>query len=80
MLEHQCGVQKNDESVLNSQASAPYNLSSTALKYVPGALITQQPMFLTSILNALKLVNISSSYRGTILIFYIQACFENPGS
>lgn len=66
MLEHQCGAQKNEEA--GASASTPtspsriaHNLSGNTLKYVPGAPIAQQPMFLASILSALKLVRTALS-------------------
>lgn len=60
MLEHQCGAQKGEEpTIVSSNSTSPlrnnYNLSGNALKYVPGAPITQQPIFIASILSALKL-------------------------
>lgn len=62
MLEHQCNYYKN-ESAQVSQVPPPTtsptraeDLSNNALKFIPGALIPQQPMFIASILNALKLV------------------------
>ncbi|XP_031783167.1 protein dopey-1 homolog isoform X3 [Nasonia vitripennis] len=60
MLEHQCGAQKGEEVVATSSTpTSPsrnaHNLSGNTLKYVAGAPIPQQPMFLASILSALKL-------------------------
>lgn len=61
MLEYQCGVQqKPDESGASTPVSpsrTAHNLSGNTLKYIPGAPIPQQPMFFSSILNALKLVS-----------------------
>uniref|UniRef100_A0ABD2XAC5 Dopey N-terminal domain-containing protein n=3 Tax=Trichogramma kaykai TaxID=54128 RepID=A0ABD2XAC5_9HYME len=66
MLEHQCSLQKGEEpaptpstgqqpvSPSVTSASMP-SLTGQNLKYVPGAPIPQQPMFITSILSALKL-------------------------
>ncbi|XP_024938328.1 protein dopey-1 homolog isoform X2 [Cephus cinctus] len=61
MLEHQCGAQKGDEvgpptpsSPTTPTKGAP-NLIGNSLKYIPGASIPQQPMFLASILSALQL-------------------------
>ncbi|XP_012276640.1 protein dopey-1 homolog isoform X2 [Orussus abietinus] len=61
MLEHQCGIQKGDEVALVTQQTpptptkSPPNLTGNTLKYVAGAPIPQQPMFLASILSALQL-------------------------
>ncbi|XP_012258853.2 protein dopey-1 homolog isoform X2 [Athalia rosae] len=60
MLEHQCGVQKGEETTptlptpSTPTRTAP-NLTGSALKYIPGAPLSQQPMFLASILSALQL-------------------------
>ncbi|XP_046605599.1 protein dopey-1 homolog isoform X1 [Neodiprion virginianus] len=60
MLEHQCGVQKGEEVTPTQPTpstptrNAP-NLTGSALKYIPGAPLPQQPMFLASILSALQL-------------------------
>lgn len=61
MLEHQCSSQKGEEinSTTSSIPSSPTrasNLIGNSLKYVSGAAIPQQPMFLASILSALQLV------------------------
>ncbi|KAG7202175.1 hypothetical protein KM043_015855 [Ampulex compressa] len=60
MLEHQCSSQKGEE--IGPTASAPStptrtvpNFTGNSLKYIPGAPIPQQPMFLASILSALQL-------------------------
>ncbi|XP_014214024.1 protein dopey-1 homolog isoform X2 [Copidosoma floridanum] len=59
MLEHQCGALKSEDVAAASTPSSPsrnnHSLSSNTLKYVLGAPITQQPMFIASILSALKL-------------------------
>lgn len=63
MLEHQCGVQKGEEvnasasSIPTSPNKGTYNLSGNNLKYIPGLSVPQQPMFIASILSALKLVS-----------------------
>ncbi|XP_011499422.1 PREDICTED: protein dopey-1 homolog [Ceratosolen solmsi marchali] len=60
MLEHQCGAQKGED--VGAAAPSPTtpsraidNLSGNTLKYIAGAPIPQQSMFLASILSALKL-------------------------
>ncbi|XP_076277872.1 protein DOP1 homolog isoform X2 [Lasioglossum baleicum] len=61
MLEHQCGSQKGEDicAATTSTPSTPTrtvpNIMGSSLKYVPGAPIPQQPMFLASILSALQL-------------------------
>ncbi|XP_076237167.1 protein DOP1 homolog isoform X5 [Calliopsis andreniformis] len=61
MLEHQCGNQKGEEicppttSTPSTPTRSTPNIMGNSLKYVPGAPIPQQPMFLASILNALQL-------------------------
>ncbi|XP_033338749.1 protein DOP1 homolog isoform X2 [Megalopta genalis] len=61
MLEHQCGSQKGEDicATTTSTPSTPTrtvpNITGNSLKYVPGAPIPQQPMFLASILSALQL-------------------------
>ncbi|XP_032664309.1 protein dopey-1 homolog isoform X1 [Odontomachus brunneus] len=61
MLEHQCSSQKGEEinptmsSIPSSPTRALPNLIGNSLKYIPGAAIPQQPMFLASILSALQL-------------------------
>nr|XP_034191282.1 protein dopey-1 homolog isoform X4 [Osmia lignaria] len=61
MLEHQCGSQKGEELCppIISTPSTPTrtvpNIMGNSLKYIPGAAIPQQPMFLASILSALQL-------------------------
>ncbi|XP_046144470.1 protein dopey-1 homolog isoform X2 [Osmia bicornis bicornis] len=61
MLEHQCGNQKGEELCppIISTPSTPTrtvpNIMGNSLKYIPGAAIPQQPMFLASILSALQL-------------------------
>ncbi|KYM98153.1 Protein dopey-1 like protein [Cyphomyrmex costatus] len=62
MLEHQCSSQKGEEmnsttSLIPSSPTRASNLigNSLTLKYVSGAAIPQQPMFLASILSALQL-------------------------
>lgn len=58
MLEHQCSGAKVDESPQNQQSGAQIpSLSGSAMKYIPGNPIPQQPMFLASILSALQLVS-----------------------
>lgn len=65
MLEHQCSNQKGEEinSMTSSIPSSPTRISSNLignnLKYISGAAIPQQPLFLASILSALQLVCIS---------------------
>ncbi|KZC07062.1 Protein dopey-1 like protein [Dufourea novaeangliae] len=61
MLEHQCSSQKGEE-ICPPVAPTPStptrtvpNITGSSLKYVPGAPIPQQPMFLASILSALQL-------------------------
>ncbi|XP_053971376.1 protein dopey-1 homolog isoform X2 [Hylaeus volcanicus] len=61
MLEHQCSNQKGEE-ICPPTAPAPStptktvpNIMGNSLKYIPGAPIPQQPMFLASILSALQL-------------------------
>lgn len=61
MLEHQCSSQKGEEinsttSPLPNSPTRTSNLIGNSLKYVSGAAIPQQPMFLASILSALQLV------------------------
>jgi len=61
MLEHQCSNQKGEEinsttSPIPSSPTRVPNLIGNSLKYVSGAAIPQQPMFLASILSALQLV------------------------
>ncbi|XP_058800674.1 protein dopey-1 isoform X2 [Phymastichus coffea] len=60
MLEHQCGAQKSEEVVSTTPTPiSPYknapSLTGNTLKYISGAPIPQQPMFVASILSALKL-------------------------
>ncbi|XP_011859860.1 PREDICTED: protein dopey-1 homolog isoform X1 [Vollenhovia emeryi] len=60
MLEHQCSSQKGEEinpttSPIPSSPTRASNLIGNSLKYVSGAAIPQQPMFLASILSALQL-------------------------
>ena len=60
MLEHQCGAQKGEEvgatpTTPASPSKNAHSLSGNTLKYIAGAPIPQQPMFLASILSALKL-------------------------
>ncbi|KOC60909.1 Protein dopey-1 like protein [Habropoda laboriosa] len=61
MLEHQCGNQKGEEICppTTPTPSTPTrtvpSIMGNSLKYVPGVPIPQQPMFLASILSALKL-------------------------
>ncbi|XP_033225159.1 protein dopey-1 homolog isoform X2 [Belonocnema kinseyi] len=61
MLEHQIGAQKGDDitsgaiSTPNSPFRSGHNLTGNTLKYVTGAPIPQQPMFLASVISALKL-------------------------
>lgn len=62
MLEHQIGAQKGEEigssnlpTTLSSPSRVPHNLTGNTLKYVTGSPIPQQPMFLASIISALKL-------------------------
>ncbi|XP_050446319.1 protein dopey-1 homolog isoform X1 [Cataglyphis hispanica] len=61
MLEHQCSSQKGEEinpttsSIPSSPTRTLPNLIGNSLKYVSGAAIPQQPMFLASILSALQL-------------------------
>ncbi|XP_070151430.1 protein DOP1 homolog isoform X2 [Polyergus mexicanus] len=61
MLEHQCSSQKGEEinSTTSSMPSSPTrilpSLIGNSLKYISGAAIPQQPMFLASILSALQL-------------------------
>ncbi|KAH0955706.1 hypothetical protein HN011_002395 [Eciton burchellii] len=61
MLEHQCNSQKGEEtnptasSIPNSPTRIIPNLIGNSLKYIAGAAISQQPMFLASILSALQL-------------------------
>ncbi|XP_077281487.1 protein DOP1 homolog isoform X1 [Temnothorax americanus] len=60
MLEHQCTSQKGEEinlttSPILSSPTRTSNLIGNSLKYVSGAAIPQQPMFLASILSALQL-------------------------
>jgi len=76
MLEHQCNNQKGEEtnpttsSIPNSPTRIIPNLIGNSLKYIPGAAISQQPMFLASILSALQLVcNNLCNYL--YIIFYI---------
>lgn len=64
MLEHQCCSQKGEEinsttSPIPSSPTRASNLigNNLTLKYVSGAAIPQQPMFLASILSALQLVS-----------------------
>ena len=63
MLEHQIGAQKGEDipSAVPITPTSPFrsghNLTGTTLKYVTGAPIPQQPMFLASIISALKLVS-----------------------
>ena len=65
MLEHQCGVQKGEDvnmsntSTMTSPSRTTYNLSGNNLKYTKELTIPQQPMFIASILSALKLVNLN---------------------
>ena len=72
MLEHQCGNQKSEDTQI-SQASPTtpsgitQSLSNNSLKYIPGAPIPQQPMFVASILSALKLVSLKH-----IITFYLS--------
>lgn len=61
MLEHQCSSQKGEEinsttSPIPNSPTRTSNLIGNSLKYVSGAAIPQQPMFLASILSALQLV------------------------
>ena len=63
MLEHQCSSQKGEEinSTMSPIPCSPTRASNLigntlTLKYVSGAAIPQQPMFLASILSALQLV------------------------
>lgn len=64
MLEHQCAVQKGEDVASATPTEPltpsrlPHNINASNLKYVPGLPIPQQPMFLASILSALKLVGI----------------------
>ncbi|XP_011692229.1 PREDICTED: protein dopey-1 homolog isoform X2 [Wasmannia auropunctata] len=60
MLEHQCSSQKGEEInsttlPIPSSPTRTSNLIGNSLKYVSGAAIPQQPMFLASILSALQL-------------------------
>ncbi|XP_076753567.1 protein DOP1 homolog isoform X2 [Xylocopa sonorina] len=61
MLEHQCSNQKGEEICPPTTATPGTptknipNIMGNSLKYLPGALIPQQPMFLASILSALQL-------------------------
>ncbi|KAK9297047.1 hypothetical protein QLX08_009141 [Tetragonisca angustula] len=61
MLEHQCSNQKGEEICppIIPTPSTPIktipNITGNSLKYLPGASIPQQPMFLASILSALQL-------------------------
>ncbi|CAK9831783.1 Protein dopey-1 homolog [Anthophora retusa] len=61
MLEHQCGNQKGEEICppTTPTPSTPTrtvpSIMGNSLKYIPGAPIPQQPMFLASILSALQL-------------------------
>lgn len=61
MLEHQCGNQKGEEicpsntTIPNTPTENIPNIMGNSLKYIPGASIPQQPMFLASILSALQL-------------------------
>lgn len=85
MLEHQCSNQKGEE-ISSTTSSIPLsspirasNLIGNSLKYVSGAAIPQQPMFLASILSALQLVcnlfqyNILSDRFKSIRIFFKQS-------
>ncbi|XP_034945114.1 protein dopey-1 homolog isoform X2 [Chelonus insularis] len=61
MLEYQCSTQRGEElpSSNTQTPSTPSrsltNLAGSALEYIPGAPIPQQPIFLASILSALQL-------------------------
>ncbi|EFN67195.1 Protein dopey-1-like protein, partial [Camponotus floridanus] len=61
MLEHQCSSQKGEEinpttsSIPSSPTRTSPSLIGNNLKYISGAAIPQQPMFLASILSALQL-------------------------
>ncbi|XP_076619120.1 protein DOP1 homolog isoform X1 [Colletes latitarsis] len=61
MLEYQCGNQKGEEIcpptalTSNTPTKSIPNIMGSGLKYIPGAPIPQQPMFLASILSALQL-------------------------
>ena len=65
MLEHQCSNQKGEEICppIIPTPSTPIktipNITGNSLKYLPGASIPQQPMFLASILSALQLVKVN---------------------
>lgn len=70
MLEHQIGAQKGEEigssnlpTTLSSPSRVPHNLTGNTLKYVTGSPIPQQPMFLASIISALKLVSFFLLYN-----------------
>lgn len=73
MLEHQCSSQKGEEinPTIPSMPSSPTrtlpNLIGNSLKYISGAAIPQQPMFLASILSALQLVCNLFAYRYILL-------------
>lgn len=62
MLEHQCATQKKEEtnpvgtSIPGTPTKYIPTLSGNNLKYLVGASIPQQPMFLASIISALQLV------------------------
>lgn len=68
MLEHQCSGTKVEESPQNQQSGVHVpSLGGSAMKYIPGNPIPQQPMFLASILSALQLV---SEFIFSILLKY----------
>lgn len=69
MLEHQCSNQKGEEicpsntTIPNTPTENIPNIMGNSLKYIPGASIPQQPMFLASILSALQLVNMNFKFH-----------------
>lgn len=73
MLEHQCGSQKGEEicpptiSTPSTPTRTVPNIMGNSLKYIPGAAIPQQPMFLASILSALQLVNANFAF----IVFFL---------